>query len=692
MILLPFLTFVFGFRFFLRLYPHAPRHAFLVTAVLFGAALTDITEELSLLSWLTPWGIAIGWWILGFLALLAPFLFEIPPPPPCRPFQGWSHGEKFLLILIVVSILPSFLVAILAPPNNIDSLEYHMPRVLHWLQNASVAFYPTHDLRQIGSAPWAEYAMLHLYALWGSDRFVNLVQWFSMVGCLIGGSLLAAHFGASRMGQLWTALAIATIPMGILQSSSTQTDYVVTFWLLAFGYFALRFVHSLEEENRREGERTIDSKSRSEGSLGNAIWGGLSLGLALLTKGTTVLIAPPIILLILLRLGRKNLRRSWRAILLAAFLACLLNLGYTTRSLLLFRHPLGAVKIHQLDLELHTPQAYVSNFVRHLYIHLKVNFNPYLNPRLQAAMEKIHAWLDLLPNDPRTTWAIRYFPIAFDWTAWDENEAGSPLHALLAFLAFLWSLGHLGRKRLQKVDSHRDASPITSIVIPPSSPNVREEEAASWILSLFLGLLFFVLLLKWSELHARHHLTLLVLAMPVVGMLVSRTRRHLHLLLALFLFAFSIPVHLFHDQRPLVGKGNIFTTPRKNLFLQRFPEDLHLYEKIAHEVREKGIHEIGLRITSGMEEYLYWVALWDAGVEPLQVRHVLVENESQKSMTDRDRSYRPGAIFSNLEKLPETFRCNEAEYRRTWNHGDFALYLRSDLLSTRWEDRHGQAR
>ena len=49
------------------------------------------------------------------------------------------------------------LTAIVAPPNTYDSMTYHLPRVMHWIQNQSVAHYPTHIPRQLHFPPGAEF-------------------------------------------------------------------------------------------------------------------------------------------------------------------------------------------------------------------------------------------------------------------------------------------------------------------------------------------------------------------------------------------------------------------------------------------------------------------------------------------------------------------------------------------------------
>ena len=49
-----------------------------------------------------------------------------------------------------------------------DSLNYHLPRILMWYQNESVAHFATSDTRMIGSPPLKEFVDLWIYSIWGS--------------------------------------------------------------------------------------------------------------------------------------------------------------------------------------------------------------------------------------------------------------------------------------------------------------------------------------------------------------------------------------------------------------------------------------------------------------------------------------------------------------------------------------------
>ncbi|MCL2930746.1 MAG: hypothetical protein MGG11_00090 [Trichodesmium sp. MAG_R03] len=108
------------------------------------------------------------------------------------------------------------LIAMVAPPNNWDSMTYHMSRVVHWMQNQSVAHYPTYNLPQLFHPPFAEFTITHLQILSGGDIFANLVKWLSALS-IIGVSLIAKQLGAKEQGQVFAVVFCATLPMGILK-------------------------------------------------------------------------------------------------------------------------------------------------------------------------------------------------------------------------------------------------------------------------------------------------------------------------------------------------------------------------------------------------------------------------------------------------------------------------------------------
>ena len=98
--------------------------------------------------------------------------------------------EKFDLlnfesIFILTVFILTFIIAIIYPPNTPDAMSYHMTRVMNWIQNANINFYPTNDFRELILGPLPSILNLHLYLLVNGDYLTNLVQWYSMIiSCL----------------------------------------------------------------------------------------------------------------------------------------------------------------------------------------------------------------------------------------------------------------------------------------------------------------------------------------------------------------------------------------------------------------------------------------------------------------------------------------------------------------------------
>lgn len=133
--------------------------------------------------------------------------------------------------------MPLLFVALYYPPNNWDSMTYHMPRVMHWIQNENVDYYFTHNDRQLYSGPLAEYVILHLYLITNSDILSNLVQYFSLIISTVSIFLITKKLKLNA-GSYWLPIVLAiSTPAAIMQSTSTQNDLVVASLLLSTVYY-----------------------------------------------------------------------------------------------------------------------------------------------------------------------------------------------------------------------------------------------------------------------------------------------------------------------------------------------------------------------------------------------------------------------------------------------------------------------
>ncbi|HTF57250.1 MAG TPA: glycosyltransferase family 39 protein, partial [Planctomycetota bacterium] len=387
------------------------RRALLKGTVAWGVAVVSITEILSRIHAFTFVGVLIAWALI--LAGIATYVILARGIRSLRPHILWPDHSRPAWIAVGVILLIVAVVALFAPPNNWDSMTYHMARVEHWIQNRTVDPYPTNILRQIYPSPWAEWAIAHFQLLAGSDRFANLIQWLALAGLVAAAPLLADQLGAGSRGRWFAAVLCVTMPMAILQGSSTQNDLVASFWLVASAHFALRFA---------------DGPSWREGG-----WAGAALGLAALTKGTGILFGIPIVVLMT---GAALHRVGWRALgplAVALALAVGLNAGHLVRNVATFGNaagPPGEMTRH--GNESHTPGATLSNVIRNAALHLatpRVSWNH----KVVAGVGALHRVLGLDVDDPRTTWGAEQFHLTRKII--HEDHAPQPLHAaLFAFI------------------------------------------------------------------------------------------------------------------------------------------------------------------------------------------------------------------------------------------------------------------
>lgn len=144
------------------------------------------------------------------------------------------------LSLLAVVVAYELFVAIAAAPNVWDSMAYHLARIVYWMQNSSVLQFPLATERQAAFPPAAEYIQGWTMLLTRGDALVQTVQWTAQLGCFFAAWALARDFGYSRVQAVLPLLAIAALPVLMLQATSSQNDLILAFFVLAALLFLLR--------------------------------------------------------------------------------------------------------------------------------------------------------------------------------------------------------------------------------------------------------------------------------------------------------------------------------------------------------------------------------------------------------------------------------------------------------------------
>jgi hypothetical protein len=560
------------------------REAFLSAAIVLGAFVAVSSEGLGLLGLINRPALTLVWLAALVLTLILLWRRAVPIQVRMISFfrtkwlRKWSKTDHILLLVLIAFTIILFLVARIAPPNTNDSLSYHMSRVMHWVQNQGLNHYPTTIDRQLWMPPWAEMAVMQLYQFKGDDGLSNLVQWFSMAASLVIVSLIARRLGAGRSGQLFAALFCATIPMGILQATSTQTDYVTSFWLVGLAYYAL-----LGHQRR----------------LSTLEWTLLCLVVALgvMTKGTFYTFALPFLVwLAVSTVRRTGWLTTGKYALFGLLVVGFLNAGVWTRNFLTYGFPLGPSEaIGHLSNEALSPGILLSNLVRNSTLNLGTPYGV-VNGPLTELVVKIHQVIGQDPNDPRTSldeYRIRRYL--------HEDRAGNPFHFLLI--------------------------PLTMLAFPKPK---KEQKGRSlpWIYA-FLVLstfLIFSAFYKWQSTGSRLLLPFFVAWAPLAGLALGRLRINaLAYAAGLILVIAGMQPLLSNPSRALLpfspDFASLLATPRSELLFANSPEVMPAFLSLASDLQVRGCREIGIKINSSDPEYPLWYLLTSADLAP-HIEHI----------------------------------------------------------------------
>lgn len=167
-----------------------------------------------------------------------------PAPPALGLLRGFARPRDPALLVLAVAVAAAggYVVALafLTPANDWDALSYHLPRAAFWKQEHGIAYIEgTADARLNHNPPNAEIGQLATMLLSGRDRYAALPQLLAYAALVLAVAGLGRRIGLDARQSTFGALAFATLPLIVLQSSGALNDLVVASFLAAAAYFAL---------------------------------------------------------------------------------------------------------------------------------------------------------------------------------------------------------------------------------------------------------------------------------------------------------------------------------------------------------------------------------------------------------------------------------------------------------------------
>ncbi|MFA6204501.1 MAG: hypothetical protein WC710_15085 [Gallionella sp.] len=521
------------------------------SVTLWAAIVWGLANGLSAWGVLTPGSIQIAW-LMGAVIAVAYFFIKYRSQSLSiewdRPRLGWNF-ETVASGAIMALVLLALFTAVVAPPVTVDVLNYHAPRQLMWLQQGSLAHYLTVNDRQLMMPPLAEVIGLQFYALTGGDYWMNLPQWFAyaLLPVVVGATLRT--LGCSLKIALLAAWLTVCLPMAYLEAANGKNDLQGALWIALL---------------LREVAQARAAKERI--SWHAAVRVGLLVGLAVLNKSTALVFAPPLVVAGIVFWVRGHGRRAWRPVVVAAVVAMITVMPFFIRNMEWYGTPLGIHRAEDGGQQANTaftPGIVVSNALRNAAQHLSGPAYTW-NHVVDEGVRKVHEWMGLSINDPRSTCWVTVFEVVYAPT--EETMAGAPWHFILIVItimtAFIW----------------------------------RRAGDWRWLAWVCVAMaLAYCVVIKWQPWGARLQQPVfvigVVLATAVIGLLPSRWGRWLVWLVAILGLVAWWPGREA-AARPLWSEPSIFTTDRETMTYRYLGFLQNRDTALVDVMREAGLRDV----------------------------------------------------------------------------------------------------
>ena len=534
--------------------------------------------------------------------------------------------NKFLLISFIAFLGMLCVQGIIYPPNNWDSLTYHMGRIPHWIVQKSLDPFPTHIYRQIYSPPLSELMIAHVCILTKSDLFANLVQTFYLLSCLSAVFCILQLLKITRRTKIIIYILALTTPEFILQASTTQNDLIVSFFILSSCYFMLK------------------SYLNEKLNLIHIILVSFSVGLALYTKGTAYIYLFPIVFIwgfaILFKF--KHLKPILH-LCIVPLTILLVNGSFYYRNYDLSGDFLGKNE-DKLFNEEFSLKSFILNAAKNTGNHMGV---PIISTITNKSIEKLHLILKEDIANPSTN----FNGIGFNLSNWQHHEdTASNIIQLLLFV----------------------------IIFCLFIVNFKHQSSTSKLIGLliFLELILFSLLLKWQPWHTRlispiFFLSYIWIAVVLSQINLSKQKDYMLKIIIIGSICYSLFILILNPIRPLVKNESTANLQINDSRLKKYcANNLSLEEdyRWVKKFLEKNTSETALEIGGDMWEYLIY---YDIYSKTLKMPYLLnIENLTNRIPQKKQKKIKFIVSFKNKK----TYQLDYKIYQRKKEMKQFTMY------------------
>lgn len=538
--------------------------------------------------------------------------------------------------LIGVGIVALFL-ALWTVPNNYDSMTYHLPRIMHWAQNGSVAHYASNGLRQITSPILAEFINLFVYVMGGrQDYLFNLVQWSAYITNAVLVMGIARKLKCNPTMCYLTGLLFMTMPIAFAESMTTQNDLLDAMWLLMFIYVILDFY----ESEQMNFDKTCVEKT---------IILSCCIAFGYLTKPSIMFAVVIFAIGLLITCIKKKFDFSVMVRLLVCSIASIVLLLVPE----LIRN---FISFHAFSAPIAGAKQLVATLnVKYLFINMLKNL-------LYNIPNSCFTWMG--PVVSHSLYYLAYLMgVDMDAESISEGAAEFRFHAPQTY--------------------HHDTAInpvifwgvlIGILLVMILHKKVKYEKIQiKYCLLASISFIVFCIFLRWEAFVTRYMISYLALLCPVIAVCLNEMEKEINLRKIYFftigILFFSCMVEMvnmtiyhFEDSSHTAGVREV------EYFHNWKEEKYEAYKEITDYIKENEINSVGLLTIETSFEYPLWAMLDGYSCE---IRHVDVQNTSSAY---EDEMYQPDCILVNLREHEDEYVCNDMKYTRA-EIGDEYTYL-----------------